>query len=226
MCKHPKRRSFVLIEVIVATSLFVMLLIVVFGIFASTTKTNAALSRLRQANEQLLVTQAKLQDYFSRVMFKKAIDPYFYQEIDRRSGLPSLIFTIKAATQKIPELNGYPIIKLYVEDNQLIAATFPHSNLDSSLSIMQKEALLSNVTDFKAQFFLAPESQKEPKKDDVEEEETEKKAPTGTWTDTWLMEYDKAPTLIKLEITRKSSESCTLWFFITPMIQTVLYDMA
>lgn len=197
---------------------------VIFGIFWRTSKTNTAINKLRVANEQMLITQAKLQDYFSKVIYLPSIRPYFFEEQDKRSGNASLIFTIDNDTQKDPEFCGYPIIKIYTEDDQLLLATFPHREIELGIpKIMRKEALLANVTDLKFEFFLAPESQKEEKKA-TETEETAQKPPMGIWTDTWLKEYDCAPTLIKLHITRGKADSCTLSFFIPTMINTVIYD--
>ena len=50
---------------------------------------------------------------------------------------------------------------------------------------MRKEALLTNVTDFKMEFFFAPESEKEEKENKDDAEEPAKKPPMGSWTDTW-----------------------------------------
>ncbi len=199
-----------------------MLLVAIFGIFWRTTKTNASINHLRVINEQHLVAQATLQDLFSKVNHSTSINPYFYIEKDSRSGLASLIFTIDGDTQKLPEFCGYPLIKLYVEDEQLVVATFPHSQTQTGIpTLMRKDALLSNVTDFEVEVFLADEGQQETKQD---AEDAPKKPPMGRWTDIWLKEYDRPPTLVKLHVTRGKSDTSTLWFFITPMITTILYD--
>lgn len=226
MPKLHNRRSFVLIEVIVATSLFVMLLMVIFGIFWRTTKTNTALNKLRIANEQMLVTQSRLQQCFSSVEYTKGTRPYFFEEIDKKSNLPSLVFTMENM-QTDADFSGNPIAKIYVDKEQLVLALFPHFVLEYGIpKVMSKEALLNNVTNFRAYFFYGPESQneeKKPKKEDEEEDE-KKEPPMGEWTDTWLPEYGRPPTLVKLEITRGKSEINTLYFFIPTMIKTILYD--
>lgn len=226
MSKRPKRKAYILIEVLVATSLFIMLLIAVFGIFWRTNKTNTSLNRLRVANEHMLITQATLQSLFSKASFDESAAPYFYAEIDKNSNLPSLIFTVEDVYQPSAEMSSNQLIKLYIEDNQLIVATFPHiKNHEGLPTIMQKEALLSNITDFKLEFFLAPASHKEEKaKTQKDNEEETKKPPMGSWTDNWLYEYDCPPTLLKLQLTQAKSNSFTLWFFIPYGLDAIYYD--
>ena len=226
MSKRPKRKAYILIEVLVATSLFIMLLIAVFGTFWRTNKTNASINRLRVANEQMLITQATLQSLFSKISFKESVGPYFYQELDKNSNLPSLIFTVENIFQTSASITSNLLIKLYVEDNQLVVATFPHlKNQEGLPTIMQKEALLPDITDFKAEFFLAPESQENKKVKALEDDENQpKKPPTGTWKDNWPIEYDRLPTLLKLDITHAKSGSFTLWFFIPFSFDAIVYD--
>jgi len=219
MLKRQRRKSFVLIEVLVATGLFVLLLTAIFGIFWRTTKTNDALNKLRLANEQMVVTQAKLQSAFAHFSFAKSIRPYFFTEIDRNSGLPSLVFTL----EDMPQANSFIapdlLAKLYIEDEQLVLASFPHLKKDTGLpTVMQKEVLLSGVTDIKMEFFLPKE------KEAKEEDETVKKPIMGSWSDSWLLEYNRPPALVKIELTKKNSDTFVLWFYIPQAINYILYD--
>ncbi len=222
MSKHPRRKkSFILIEVLISTSLFVMLLAAIFGIFWRTSKTSAALNRLRIANEQVLVAQARLQTLFSKLSFMKTPKPYFFTERDKNSGL-RLVFTIELPVETDCAFSVDGLVKLYVEDNQLVVATFPYFEQEKGIpNMMQKEALLSNVTDFRIFCFLAPESQEEPAKS---EEETAKKPPEASWIDVWPIEYDRQPTLVKLEIERGKGNTYDLWFFVPRNVKTILYD--
>lgn len=227
MLKRPKRKAYILIEVLVATSLFIMLVIAIFGIFWRTNKTSASLNRLRVANEHMLVTQATLQALFTKASFKESVGPYFYSEIDTRSNLPSLIFTVDKIFQTTSDISANQLIKLYVEDNQLVLATFPHIKNHAGLpTLLQKNALLSNVTDFNLEFFLGPDSHQDEENTPPQQEDQEdiKKAPMGKWTNTWLSEYYRPPTLIKIEITQGKSESFTLWFYIPFAINAIYYD--
>lgn len=227
MLKRPKRKAYILIEVLVATSLFIMLVIAIFGIFWRTNKTSAALNRLRVANEHMLVTQATLQSLFTKASFRESVGPYFYSEIDRNSTLPSLIFTVDKIFQTTADISTNQLIKLYVEDNQLIVATFPHLKNEAGLpTLLQKSALLSNVTDFKLQFFLGPDSHEDQQSSATQEEDQDdvKKAPMGRWTDTWLREYYRPPTLVKIELTQGKSEHFTLWFYLPFSMHTIYYD--
>ncbi len=210
-----RRRSFVLIEVLIATSLFVLMLVAIFGIFWRTTKTNESINRLRRANEQMLVAEAKLQTLFSNVTLVQTYKPYFYTDSPT-----SLVATIDNTMQTIPAFSGIVISKLYLDEDELILATFPHITEEKSLpEIMEKETLLSGVSDFKMEFFLAPSSQADPS-----DEEAPKKPPECTWTDDWLAEYETPPTLVKLTITKKNTGEFSLFFYIPEMVNAILYD--
>lgn len=214
------RRPFILIEVLVSMGLFLLLVVAMFGIFWRTSTTNATLNKLRIANEQMLVAQAKLQNLFTNVTFIKSIRPYFYIENERNSGQPSLICTVDHPLQTDSDFSGMTISKLYLEDDKLIVATFPH--LEEGLpEVMQKEILLSGVTKLDIELFFAPQSQN---KVVDENEETVKKPPESVWTNEWPKEYNQAPTLAKLRIERAKAGSFTLWFFMPYMIDTILYN--
>ncbi len=190
-----------------------MLIVAIFGIFWRTTKTNEALNKLRIANEQMLVTQARLQNVFSGVTTHKTPKPYFFVEHGT-----NLVFTIENTIQHDPAFSVNALIKLYLENEQLILATFPYFEEETELpKVMQKETLLSDVTDFRMEFFLGQDGQQE-------QDETVKKPPMGRWTDNWLKEYDRAPQLIKLHIKSSKNPPCTLWIFLPDMIGTILYD--
>jgi hypothetical protein len=227
MYKRPKRKAYILIEVLVATSLFIMLVIAIFGIFWRTNKTSTSLNRLRVANEHMLITQATLQSLFTKASFNESVGPYFYSEIDTRSNLPSLIFTVHKIFQTSADISTNQLIKLYVEDNQLVVATFPHLKNEAGLpTLLQKNALLSNITDFKLEFFLGPDKHEDEQSAPPQEEDQEdiKKAPMGKWTDTWLSEYYRPPTLVKIELTQGKSDHFTLWFYLPFSINTIYYD--
>lgn len=220
-----RRKAFILIEVLVATSLFVLMLTAIFGIFWRTAKTNHELNKLRIANEHLLITQARLQEVFSGITNKKSPKPYFYVEPNNLKNGISLVFTTERLQEHEDVFSVDVIIKLYVEDGQLILATFPYFEEEEGIpNIMQKEALLSNVTDLKAEFFLGQESEQESQKKEEKEEDTSKKPPRGRWTDMWLQEYDRTPNLVKLHIKREKSSSCTLWIFLPTTLNTIVYD--
>lgn len=215
-----RKRSFILLEVLVSTGLFLLLVVAMFGIFWRTSTTNATLNSLRIANEQMLVAQAKLQTIFTNVTFVKSIRPYFYIEIERNSGQPSLICTIENPLQAYANFSGIALKKLYIEDDKLVLATFPHIE-EGIPEVLQKEILLSGVTKLGIELFLPPQSQS---KVVDENEETVKKPPEGVWTDVWPKEYNQAPTLAKLRIERGNTGSFTLWFFMPYMIDAILYN--
>ncbi|MBS0635421.1 MAG: hypothetical protein JSR37_08170 [Verrucomicrobia bacterium] len=215
-----RKRSFILIEVLVSTGLFLLLVTAMFGIFWRSSKTNNAINKLRIVNEQMLIAQSKLQNIFSAATFVKSVQPYFFIEIERKSGQPSLICTLDSPVQTHSDFSGITISRIYLEDDKLVVATFPH--LEEGIpEIIQKETLLSGVTKLDIELFFAPQSQE--KIVETENEETVKKPPEGVWTDVWPKEYNQAPTLAKLKIERGKAGNFTLYFFMPYMIDTILY---
>jgi hypothetical protein len=208
--------------VLVATSLFVMLLAALFGIFWRTSKVNQSIAKLRTANEQMLLTQTRLQNILSNTVFQKAFRPYFFVEKLKHANSPSLVFTFENQIHTNYAFSNVVLGKLYVEDNQLCLGIFPHpKKAHGPPKEMRKEILLQAVADMRLEFFLAPED-----KDEQQEEEQEqlKKPPQGLWTNDWLKEYEKRPTLIKLIVTKTSDEPYVFWFFIPNEIKPILYE--
>lgn len=226
MCNR-RRRSFVLIEVLVATFLFVLLLTAIFSIFWRTAKVNQSIGHLRQVNERLLLTQNRLQNVFGCSIFQKSYRPYFFLEKTKFSQGPSLVFTFENEIQTHYAFSNVVLGKLFIEDNKLILAIFPHPKKPKGPpKEMRKEVLLDGIRNISFEFFLAPLSQEETQdgKQKEEEDEKSKKPPRGRWVSDWLKEYDARPTLIKIVVTKENRESYDFYFFIPNEVKPILYS--
>lgn len=217
-----RRRSFALVEVLVATSLFVMLLIAIFGIFWRTAKVNQSINNLRVVNEQVLLAQARLQDIFARSDFYDAPNAYFFIEKAKSSNFASLVFTFDNRPHVNHNFSNNVVGKLYVENETLYLATWPHHlAVKWPPTLMRKEALLEQVTDFHIELFLAPQ----PKDEEPTEEETKHPPPEGRWVTVWQKEYAQSATFVKLTISKQGAENLEMFFFIPNEITPILYDM-
>lgn len=219
-CYLRKRRksSFILIEVIIASSLFALLLSVVFGIFWYYSQLNQSLTKQRTSLEKLLIAQSRLQMAFTRSVFHKNCNRYFYIEEPKSDSGPSLIFTFHNIVEMETEFCETVLGKLYVEDEQLCLAMWPHKkNLTQVPTTMQKEHLLSNVTSFEIELFAIPTSKKR------QSNKNEVQVPEGKWISRWPVEYKRRPSLIKLTCHRTTGEIVPFWFFIPNETQPIIY---
>jgi len=223
---RPRRRSFILVEVLVSTMLFIMLLTVIFGIFWRTSKVNQSIAKIRTANEEMLLTQSRLQGLFSNMVFQELYRPYFFIENSKYANSPSLVFTFENQIHTNYAFSNIVLGKLYLEENKLCLGIFPHpKKADGPPKEMRKEVLLDGVTDLEFSFFLAPVDK------DEEQEEAEnkgndktKKAPSGRWTNDWLKDYEMPPTLVKLTVRKTNDEPYLFWFFLPNEIEAILYE--
>ncbi|MBS0654345.1 MAG: hypothetical protein JSR46_01080 [Verrucomicrobia bacterium] len=202
---------FILVDVIIATSLFAILLAVMFGIFLRYSQANQFLKTQRLDCEKLLVVQSKLQNIFDRYQDKMDKEHYFYIEESKSGGSPSLIFTFDNGIDVDPQFSGDRLGKLYVASDALRFAYWPRGkNLDTIPVNMREEILLKEVTSLQIELFARAQPQVESKKNEKEEQ----KVIEGRWLTKWPMEYKRYPSLVKLTCRRTSGKDILFWFFL------------
>lgn len=221
-----QRKAFVLIEVLIATTLFIMLLAAIFGIFWRTSKINQSISQIRTANEEMLLTQSRLQGLFSNIVFQERHRPYFFVESNKYASSPSLVFTFENQFHTNYAFSNVVLGKLYVEESKLCLAIFPHpKNADGPPKEMRKEQLLAGVKEIDFSFFLAPvDKDEEQEKEEDEGDKKKKKPHHSEWLNDWLKDYERPPTLVKLKVLKTNGELYLFWFFLPNEIGPILYE--
>jgi type II secretory pathway pseudopilin PulG len=214
---RQRRHSFILIEVIIAISLFAILLSVLFGIFSSYIKTDQAITKARGSYEKRLLAQVKLQRIFAHTEFSDRDHHYFYLDDDG-----SLVFTYDNKYEIATQFPNTVLAKLYVDPkNRLNLAIWEHSE-DTYEEIperFRKDFILDNVEDIEFEFFKAPLVQKEKgKKTNTEEDPN---VIQGKWVTEWEKKLKCAPTLLKITL---KPDDTTFWFVLPKEITPAVYD--
>lgn len=212
-----RRHSFILIEVIIAISLFAILLSVLFGIFSSYIKTDQAITKARGRYEKLLLAQVKLQRVFAHTDFTDRDHNYFYLDADG-----SLVFTYDNSYEIATQFPNTVLAKLYVEDeNKLQLAIWEHSedHYETVPERFRKDFILDNVSDIEFEFFKAPFIQKDKAKKTKTEADPD--IAQGRWVSTWEKKLKSAPTLLKITL---KPEQTTFWFVLPKEISPIVYD--
>lgn len=222
MCKLRRRRAFVLVEVLIATSLFAVLLVAIFSIFWRTSKLSDAITQKRLRIEQVLLIETKLQNVFNNIIHDEESRSYFYLEPSRQNGSPSLVFTFDNQFHVDYAYTTTVLGKLHVDNENLYLTIWPHFEdpKERPQNEMRKELLLEKVSDVSLELFASSESKDEKNQD---------KAVNGPrpvqWNTVWPKEYETRPSLIKLAITLKGqSVPITLWFMLPQEVKTISYD--
>lgn len=216
--QRKKKVPFILIDVVIASILFAVLLAVIFGIFWRYSQVNQILVKQQQSCERLLIAQTRLQNLFTESVFQKNLNHYFYIEDSKSSGSSSIVFTFDNNIDSDEAFCCDVLGKIYLDEEKLCLALWPHENPAAvPPTQMHKEILLENISSLQIELFATPQSKK--KKSDKEEIQVVE----GKWVSKWPIEYKRRPSLIKLICQRPSGEVLSFWFFIPNEIQTILY---
>lgn len=208
-----RRRSFILVEVIVSMMLFAILLSVLFGLFTHFTYVNSVLAKQLKRYEETVSAQLILQRVFSNADFSKGSHPYFYIE-ETSSANPSLVFTYNNNTSLTTQLSTTVLGKLFIDNNKLCLSVWQHSRepFKNPPPETSRHILLHNVSSFKIELFKAPTGK--------EEEASEHPVPPqGVWTSRWPLKYKTSPTLIRLTCDKQQ-----FYFVLPKQIISVVYN--
>lgn len=208
--KSRKRASFILVEVLISSILFVMLLAVIFGVFWRCSKISEILAKQQKKAEEILLVQTVLQEIFFHNVFKVWENSYFFIDDTLGSKNQSLVFTLKPPPGEIDRLGKIAGAKLFVEDGALYLAKWNHSDKMNEMPLMlYKELLLHNVASMQIELFQAP-SVKTEKKGAKEA----LKPLEGQWNHEWPKEFDARPVLVKLICQPLSGNTPMLFWFV------------
>jgi type II secretory pathway pseudopilin PulG len=207
----------VLVEVIIAISLFGLLLAALFGIFSNYIKTDQALTKARTRYERLLLAQTKLQRIFAHTVFTNPEYHHFYL-----NDANELIFTYDNCFETATQFPAIVLAKLFVdEENKLNLAIWLHDEepIEKSPEKFRKDFILDNISKVEFEFFKAPLSQKERAKKTKTEESPD--VPQGHFVGTWPKKLKSSPTLLKMTL---SPDDTTFWFVLPSDVKPAIYE--
>lgn len=210
-----RRRSYIVIEVLVSLMLFGVLLSVIFGIFSHYSFVNRTLALHLKQREEKTIARVVLQQIFTDT--KSQISPsYFYIEETGFSN-PNLIFTFDNATAGEEAFSDSTLARLGIIDNNLTLTLWPFEEINKNepSSKMQQQILLHNVSKLEIKCFKAPIAEKPISQEKIEPTD---EPPYGIWTSHWPQKYDEIPTLMKM-----TCDTETYYFLFPQAIDHVLY---
>ena len=212
-----RRRSFVLIEVVIAITLFALLMTVLFGIFSRYVSTDDALNKARARYEKLVLANTKLQRAFLKSLHSIPDHHYFYLD-----DANNLVFTYDNDIENHEQYPAGVLAKLYIDDkNNLSLAIWQHTNekQEQCPDRFRKDIILENVSSVEYTFFKAPMEQKVKNTRTKTEEAPD--VPQGRWVETWPRNLKVAPTLVKITL---QPDNNTFWFILPKEVKPAIYD--
>lgn len=224
LLQHSKR-SFTLIEVMVAFSLVALLLTIGFGAYSQMSFLEKEGDAWRHITMQERLAQSRLAALFLRVpqpdlyglKLKGLPARVFYLSERAEPGLfmpGSLVFTYDNQTDLWPEFCNNVVARLYVKEGQnaergrgdsLWLATWPRPDCSMDPSLARHELLLDGVTSMECKFYALPELSND-KVDGSKGSKDDLKLPqpiASSWNTTWSIAYSQLPLVIHVTLERK-----------------------
>jgi len=232
------RRSFLtLLEVLIAMSLTVIVLIVLNYFYRDLSQIDFAMDKTYRQTFQLRYLENRLADIFPKTLSPKQAkkDYFFFSGNDGNAGMKpgstNLVFLFDNGVVLDKNFANFVLARLYLDrENKLTLAIWPaperwEANVAPPI---KKEILLENVDSLSFEFFIPPEKNRKAseKLPDTKQVVAEPE-PKGSWTNAWSSDYRQIPALIRVKVARKinESEEKALFTFSLPNTeQTIVYD--
>lgn len=214
MSRERSKRSFSLVEALVAIALFSLVVGTLFGLFRHNVRISEELNTIKQNSERLRRTHFRLQYLFSKLIFKSQDCHVFYSPSKKAKSESdagqSLIFTFDNGTDRENGFSYDVLARLYLdEEKNLSLAIWPNPKLKQSQpESIRKEVLLDGVESMSLEFWKGKLL-----KTNVPAEKLEK------WLPTWDEEYKELPTLVRMTLkyeTRRGKEEVLFSFLTKP----------
>ena len=214
--KHSKKRYMTLLELMIASSLTIALLVILGYFYRQSIFLDQTGEILQKASFQSRYVETRLMQvipmierhYFANHDTHNA-HYYFFSENDlgglSTNGSSSLVFVYETDSDIKPKNSVRALGRLFVDKHsRLILATWPSPEIWETVppTKAKLEVLLENVTDLKFNFYNPPSRDRKksivtPLKDEVAVE------PTNEWPSEWKQEYHYLPPLMKIMVTYK-----------------------
>lgn len=220
-----RKKSFTLVELLIAIGLLSLLLTTLFGIYRYIDHTQKKIAQEEKGNFRLLYAQHRLSEVIPQTVSKTRgkDDFYFYTQSSNQSP-HSLVFIYDNGADGSPIFSGPVIGKLFLEPNgELSLATWPLISRESNQPPMRKEVLLEGVEDIKFSFYMPPRK-------DVSDKPLDSSldGKYGQWHPEWPVDnsqedFKDLPAMVKIFVTLRNKEKITLAYVFINTKHSVLY---
>lgn len=210
---HTKtvKKSFTIIELLVALSLFVAVVIPLFSIFFTVTKSEKALLQARAITDELFLFQVRMQTLF-----------FHFKEDDHAHKKKIKLFTVQ---HRVPilycvynnraedfdaDFRHHVVAALTLEEGKLVLLHWPFPEKKTEMpKKMRKEVLLQGVESVSYTFLGTPFGN----------------AKELNWQrlPVWEKEYTELPTIVSIRVVFEKNREESFWFIISQQVQEVVY---
>lgn len=196
-----------LIEVLIATTLTMILLVAVTFFYRQMTILQRESEKLQKEQFQLSYLEKRLMGVIPKTLGSKSKDFYFYTSDELINGFQSLVFTYNNGVQMEAEYSGNCLGRIFVDhNNNLVLATWPlKSRSENNINLqMKKEILIENISFLSFEFYVPPKKDRgEMVKSSVKLTEI---VPENSWHQAWNTSYNQLPPMIKIHIKLKNND--------------------
>lgn len=216
----PKRRHFMLLEMLIALLLTMFLLSLLMSIYLHISNINTELEKEQDQSFKKLYLSTRLATIIPRTISSRnnEKDFFFFSALASdgltKSGTQTLTFTFDNGVKLNPDFANHVIGRLYVNtNNQLCLAIWPSPTRvkENTMPPMKHEVLFENVQDLSFEFFLPPKRDRKmilsKNRNVIKETDFLKTESLGEWKKEWLQEYGELPPLVKLILKYKDNKN-------------------
>lgn len=216
-----------LIEVLIATTLTMILLVTVTFFYRQMTILGRQSEILQKEQFHLSYLEKRLMAVIPKTLSPSNNDFYFYTSDALINNFQSLVFTFENGVKMDCSDSGHCLARIYVDSAQnLVLGTWASPNRwESNPNLqMKKEILMENICFLNFEFYVPP------KKDRSEMVKTKAKSteiiPENSWHQSWNSNYNQLPAMMKIHVKikkKKESEKDAVFAFPLPRSQMVIF---
>lgn len=191
------------------------------GIYSQVELTHREVSKARKESFYLLYSQFRLGHIIPKIEIASHSDRYWFYTSTEEDN-PSLVFVYDNDVDGNPLFADRVLGKLYVDSQQrLILATWPLPKRNFTQSPpMRKEVLLEGVVRLEFRFYQPPRRDVGEKQIDLEDT-----AFYNDWHPTWLVDRDKIPAIITIDVEVDNISKRIVMDFVLPKTEdTIIYQ--
>jgi len=213
-----KKQPFVLVEFLIAFTLFSLVATTLFGVYAYTNYTNEQLRKIERKNEAIRYAHIKLQNLFCSLEGKGHNEKDIFYTTDthaspKESGT-SLVFLCQNEGDRDHGFAATFLAKLFYDSSakMLSCAEWPDPHKfppgEGTITRMRIMPILDKVESVQFSFWLAPSVGDQLGNTPFRQDEL------GVWLDEWKKEYKIMPTLMRIKIVRTGSPDPISFHFV------------
>jgi type II secretory pathway pseudopilin PulG len=213
MNRHPSKRTFLLLELLIALSLTAILLAVLFRFFAGSVQMDRKVEEARASLYERQHFQTRASNIFSSIVPRSALPPSSgssFHTLDEKT--PGIVAIFDNGIDPDPAFSGPILGKVFLDaDDNLALALWPLEKTDKNH--YRKEILLSHVQKMRFQFlakktFQQPDSKAIPINGSLE------------WRTNWPKNRWDIPSIIRLIVEQNEREIA--FAFSLPFIEPIV----